>query len=75
MQGSYVFYCNRDDANDGFFDKHKQQLLKTNYDIKYTAGRRATEKDGEKTAKKAKEILLYSPRIKTTFQNLFDEVG
>lgn len=74
-QGSYVFYCNRDDANDGFFDKHKQQLLKTNYDIKYTAGRRATEKDGERTAKKAKEILLYSPRIKTTFQNLFEEVG
>lgn len=72
-QGSYVFYCNRDDANDGFFDNHKQQLCKKNYDIKYTAGRRATEDSGEKTAKKAKELLLHSPRIQTTFENLFSQ--
>lgn len=64
-QGDYVFYCNRDDAGDGFFDTHIQHLYKENYDIKYTAGRRATETDGERTAKKAKEILLYSPRTKT----------
>ena len=37
------------------------------YDIKYTAGRRATEKDKDdnpvRTAKAAREILLYSPAI------------
>lgn len=71
-QGDYVFYCNRDDADDGFFDTHQQQLSKQNYSIKYTAGRRATEEDGERTAKSAKEILLYSSRIQPIFDKLFD---
>jgi len=58
--GHYVFYCNRDDSNDGFFDMHKKTLSVQHYDIKYTAGRRSTNADGTKSAKQAKEILLYS---------------
>ena len=72
-----VFYCNRDDSNDGFFENNKGSLLVEHYDIKYTAGRRATDEDGERTAKSAKEILLYSNNIikedplTTSFPDLF----
>lgn len=72
INGDYVFYCNRDDANDGFFDAHRGQLLKKNYDIKYTAGRRKKTESGHE-AKQAKEILLYSPKVTTIFDTLFDE--
>lgn len=61
--GHYVYYCNRDDSNDGFFDTHRGNLLSHHYDIKYTAGRRSTNSDGSKSAKSAKEILLYSSSI------------
>jgi len=66
----YVMYCNRD-AGDTFYTDNQGQLNIGYYDITYTAGRRATEtvvKEGEedkkvKTAKAAKEVLLYSPNI------------
>lgn len=61
LQKNKVFYCNRDDSGDGFFDKHRAHLYKHNYEIKYTAGRRSTEADGTRSAKNAKEILIYSP--------------
>ena len=61
-------YCNRKagDADD-FYTQNQGQLLLNEYDIKYTAGRRATEKDKDdntvRTAKAAREILLYSSDI------------
>lgn len=55
-----VFYCNRD-AGDDFYDVHKGNLALSYYDVTYTAGRRATNKDtNTREAKKAKEVLLYS---------------
>jgi DNA adenine methylase len=62
-QGNLVFYCNRDDNDDGFFDQHCGHLSKTHYDIKYTAGRRQ-KVEGKYEAKAAREILIYSPSIK-----------
>ena len=70
--GHLVMYCNRD-ANDDFYTKNQGHLGIEYYDIKYTAGRRATDvvsEDGQedktvRTAKSAKEVLLYSPAIKT----------
>lgn len=67
LRGNMVFYCNRDDSDDGFFDKHRAHLHKQHYSIKYTAGRRGTSDDGTRTAKDAKEILLFSPRQKPLF--------
>jgi DNA adenine methylase len=69
LEGDYVFYCNRDDSNDGFFNTHKGHLSTMHYDIKYTAGRRKKTESGHE-AKKAKEILLYSPRIMTTYDRI-----
>jgi hypothetical protein len=68
--GHLVMYCNRE-AGDDFYTKNQGQLEIGYYNIKYTAGRRATEtvieegKDDKeiRTAKSAKEILLYSPAI------------
>lgn len=68
--GHLVMYCNRE-AGDDFYTKNQGQLKISYYDIKYTAGRRATEiitqqgqEDREiRTAKAAQEILLYSPAI------------
>jgi DNA adenine methylase len=66
--GHLVMYCNRKagDADD-FYTQNQGQLLLNEYDIKYTAGRRATEKDQDdntvRTAKAAREILLYSADI------------
>jgi len=68
LNNNMVFYCNRDDSNDGFYDMHRAHLHRQNYDIKYTAGRRGTRDDGTRTAKSAKEILLFSPRQKPLFQ-------
>lgn len=62
-EGHLVMYCNRD-MGDSFYTNNQGQLGLNYYDVTYTAGRRATEEDEEKkavkTAKKAKEILLYS---------------
>lgn len=79
--GNLVMYCNRD-AGDDFYTTNQGQLEIECYDIKYTAGRRATKtvsqeghKDVEvKTAKAAKEVLLYSPNIKNMclYNTLFE---
>ena len=61
-EGHLVYYCNRD-ASDSFYDDHKGQLRISYYDVTYTAGRRATDATKSKQAKKAKEVLLYSPRL------------
>jgi hypothetical protein len=63
-------YCNRKAGDtDTFYTTNQGQLLLNEYDIKYTAGRRATEKNKDdktvRTAKAAREILLYSPSIVT----------
>jgi DNA adenine methylase len=60
--GHIVFYCNRE-TPDTFYSDNKKHLQIEYYDIVYTAGRRATKSDGKKEAKKAKEVLLFSPRI------------
>lgn len=62
LNGDLVFYCNRD-AGDNFYVQNKGQLVEAKYPITYTAGRRATEEDGSRTAKSATEILLHSPSI------------
>ncbi len=67
LAGDLVFYCNRD-AGDDFYDLNKGQLVEAKYPITYTAGRRATEEDGTRTAKSATEILLHSPSIQKTVQ-------
>jgi site-specific DNA-adenine methylase len=56
--GNQVFYCNRD-CNDTFYDDHKGNLQISYYDVTYTAGRRATDENKKKQAKKAREILLH----------------
>ena len=66
--GNLIMYCNRKAGDtDDFYTRTQGQLLLNEYDIKYTAGRRATEKDKDdnpvRTAKAAREILLYSPAI------------
>jgi DNA adenine methylase len=61
-EGHLVFYCNRD-ASDSFYDDHRGDLKISYYDVTYTAGRRATDTNKKKQAKKAKEILLYSSRL------------
>jgi DNA adenine methylase len=66
IDNNYVMYCNRD-ADDSFYTDNQGQLNIETYDIKYTAGRRATEKNKDdqtvRTAKAAREVLLYSPSI------------
>jgi DNA adenine methylase len=73
IQEHLVMYCNRD-ANDTFYTDNKGHLAIEYYDIKYTAGRRATETTEDdktvRTAKAAKEVLLYSPSIPTIAQSL-----
>lgn len=61
-QGHQVMYCNRD-AGDTFYVDNQGHLDIQYYTVTYTAGRRATDEEGNKTAKAATEILLYSPRI------------
>lgn len=58
-----VMYCNRD-ANDNFYTTNQGHLDISYYLVTYTAGRRKINNDGSQTAKSAREILLYSPRIK-----------
>lgn len=67
LAGDLVFYCNRD-AGDNFYAQNKGQLVEAQYSITYTAGRRATEEDGTRTAKSATEILLHSPSIQPVAQ-------
>lgn len=62
LKSDIVFYCNRD-AGDDFYTKNQGQLLIEYYDVTYTAGRRATDENGQKQAKTAKEILMYSPSV------------
>jgi hypothetical protein len=57
-------YCNRD-ANDDFYTINRGHLDISYYSVTYTAGRRKKNDDGSQTAKTAREILLYSPSIKT----------
>jgi len=64
LAGNLVMYCNRD-AGDNFYTQNQGQLNISYYDITYTAGRRATENNGTRSAKQAREILLYSPVIDT----------
>jgi DNA adenine methylase len=71
LRGDLVMYCNRE-AGDDFYTKNQGQLILTYYDIVYTAGRRATDDTGDKSAKSATEILLSSPAITTDFDRLFD---
>lgn len=66
-QGDLVMFCNRD-AGDDFYTRNQGQLGLATYPITYTAGRRATEEDGSRTAKSAEEILLYSTRIQNQTQ-------
>jgi DNA adenine methylase len=68
LSGHLVMYCNRKAGDtDTFYTANQGHLLLNEYDIKYTAGRRATEKNENdqtvRTAKAAREILLYSPAI------------
>jgi DNA adenine methylase len=62
--GHLVMYCNRD-ANDDFYTINRGHLDISYYSVTYTAGRRKKNDDGSQTAKTAREILLYSPSIKT----------
>jgi len=67
LNGNLVMFCNRD-MNDDFFTSNQGQLTINYYDVKYTAGRRATEEDGSRTAKDAKEVLLFSPSLYGVFE-------
>ena len=62
QNGHLVFFCNRE-AGDNFYHNHRGQLDIATYSVTYTAGRRATNDDGTKSAKSATEILLYSPTM------------
>jgi DNA adenine methylase len=69
LNGDIVMFCNRD-AGDTFYTDNQGQLEISYYDVTYTAGRRKQNKDEDgtitsQTAKVAKEILLYSPIIKS----------
>lgn len=54
-----VWLCNRD-SDDGFWTSRLGNLKLEAYDVTYTAGRRSTEDDGSRTAKSAKEVLIYN---------------
>jgi DNA adenine methylase len=76
-QGDWVFYCNRD-AGDDFYDRLRGSLGISRYPVTYTAGRRATEDSGKRSAKQAEEILLYSSalasdRIAVARPDLFEQ--
>jgi DNA adenine methylase len=62
VDGHLVMFCNRD-TGDSFYTDNKGSLLISYYTVTYTAGRRATDKDGNRLAKAATEILLYSEDI------------
>ena len=69
LNGHIVMFCNRD-AGDTFYTDNQGQLDISYYDVTYTAGRRKQNKGSDgvitsQTAKVAKEILLYSPCIKS----------
>lgn len=73
QQGNLVFYCNRD-AGDNFYTQNQGNLLIDYYDVTYTAGRRSTDENGQKQAKSAKEILLYSDRIPNLTKSIKDSI-
>lgn len=69
QSGHIVMYCNRD-AGDSFYTVNQGHLDISYYSVTYTAGRRKQNKNAagtitSQTAKSAREILLYSPFIKT----------
>ena len=71
LKGNIIMYCNRD-VGDNFYKKNQGQLSISYYDVTYTAGRRKKNKEAltdttTHTAKKAREILLYSPRYEKSF--------
>lgn len=70
--GDLVMYCNRD-AGDNFYTVNQGALDIKYYDVTYTAGRRATEEDGTKTAKAATEVLLHSASIQPPV-DIFDQL-
>lgn len=77
LLGNLVMYCNRKAGDtDTFYTNNQGHLALDEYDIKYTAGRRATEKDKDdntvRTAKAAREILLYSPAIRPSLPQGFE---
>lgn len=74
LAGDIVFYCGRD-AGDNFYNIHKGQLAEAFYPITYTAGRRATEDDGSRTAKSATEILLHNPNIQLQPKTVASPLG
>jgi DNA adenine methylase len=63
LNGHIVMYCNRQ-TEDSFYADTQGHLAIETYPITYTAGRRKHNDDGTKSAKKAEEILLYSPSLK-----------
>lgn len=74
--GHLVMYCNRKAGeDDSFYVNNQGHLLLNEYDIKYTAGRRATDENNNRTAKQAREILLYSPVIQTMDCRIVEEVS
>lgn len=54
-----VMFCNRD-AGDSFYTDNQGLLTIDYYKISYTAGRRATDSDGVKSAKAATEVLMHN---------------
>ena len=68
--GNIVFYCNRDDGTDNFYETHKGSLQSEHYAVTYTAGRRKKIEDGFE-AKKAIEILLHNAETKETLEEFF----
>lgn len=63
--GNIIMYCNRQ-TSDTFYDTHRGHLCIETYPITYTAGRRKQHIDEDvisHSAKKAEEILIYSPSI------------
>mgnify|MGYP003564946846 CR=1 FL=1 len=71
--GNLVFFCNRDDSTDIWQD-NQGDLDLFHYDVTYTAGRRATEKDGARTAKQATEVALCSKQIALNHSLIQDRV-
>jgi len=72
QQGHIAFYCNRQ-TPDTFYDDNRGQLEMNTYGITYTAGRRkhvesaddsADVKKTKREAKKATEVLLFSPEVR-----------
>ncbi len=71
-QGDLVFFCNRADGTD-IWEQNQGNLDLYQYGVTYTAGRRATDAQGNRTAKQATEILLCSKQVALSTQGVFNE--